>query len=135
MTDFTQTARELLESADRAFDAGDVREGSRLMWEAARTAIASVAIQRGWPCDSLEEIKEVIYRLDGVDEDGNFPGVYPKHFAHFGVADIFREHAETDEWEYPEFQWGESGFRTGRKSVKGFVNLLLECAAPEREAQ
>ena len=135
MTEHVPKVQDLLDTADRAFDAGDVREGSRMVWEAARTAISAVAAKRGWPCGSLAEIKEVIYRLDGVDEDGNFPGSYPKHFAQFSVADIFREHAETDEWEYPEFQWGESGFRTGRKSVKGFVSLLLEYAASEREAQ
>ncbi len=109
MTDYAEKAQTLLDSADRAFDAGNVREGSWLMWEAARTSIAAVAARRGWPCESLNEIKEVIYRLDGVDGNGSFPSRHPKHFASFGVADIFREHAETEEWEYPEFQWGGIG--------------------------
>lgn len=134
MTGATPEALELLDSADQAFDAGNVREGSRLVWEATRMAIARVAVQRGWPCDSLEEIKEVIYRLDGVDEDGKY-AVYPKYFAHFGVADVFREHAETDEWEYTEFQWSDAGFRMGRKSVREFIALLTEDAQTETYAQ
>ena len=131
MTDFTQTARELLESADRAFDAGDVREGSRLMWEAARTGIAAVAEKLGWPCGTREELKAVIFWLDKIDESGNHPGEYAKNFARFGVAEIFLEHAQTEEWEYPEFKWSEPEFRTGRKSVKGFVASLLNEAAPQ----
>ena len=130
MTEHTLKAQDLMNTADRAFDAGDVREGSRLMWEATRTAIGAVATKRGWPCGSLDEIKQVIYRLDGVDEEGNFSGSYPKHFAHFGVAEIFREHAETDEWEYPEFHWSDAGFRMGRKSIKEFIALLEENAQP-----
>ena len=126
MTEPIWKVQALLDSADRAFDGNDMREGSRLMWEAARTSIAAVAQKRGWPCNNLDEIKEVIFRLDGIDENGNFQGKYPKHLSYFGVADGFREHAETDEWEYPEFQWGEAGFRMGRKSVKQFVALLME---------
>ena len=124
MTNYAQKTQDLLKSADIAFDAGDVHEGSRLMWEAVRTGIAAVAKKHGWPCSNLDEIKQVIYRLDGVDENGNFTGGYPMYFAHFGVADRFREHAEAVEWEYPEFQWSEVGFRMGRKSVKEFLTLL-----------
>ena len=119
--------QELIESADLAFDADNFREGSRLMWEATRVALAAIAAQHGWPCSSLEEIKEVVYRLDGVDDAGN-PNAGSRHFGGFGVADTFREHAETDEWEYPEFQWGEASFRMGRKSVKQFVALLTQYA-------
>ena len=135
MTNCAQTVQDLLDSADQAFDAGNVREGSRLVWEATRTAIASVAAKHGWPCGSLDEIKEVIYRLDGVDENGNFIGGYPKYFAHFGVADRFREHAETVEWEYPEFQWSEVGFGMGRRSVREFLTLLGRYVDTENSSQ
>ena len=134
MTEHAPKVQYLLDTADRAFDAGDVREGSRLVWEAARTAIGAVAAKHGWPCDSLDEIKQVIYRLDGVDEDGNSTG-FPWYFMHFGVANTFREHAETYEWEYPEFQWGDSAFRMGRKSVKKFVDSLMQYAETERKVQ
>ena len=134
MTEHVPKVQDLLDTADRAFDAGDVREGSRMVWEAARTAISAVAAKRGWPCGSLAEIKEVIYRLDGVDEDGNSIG-FPWHFMHFGVANTFREQAETDEWEYPEFRWSEPEFRMGRKSVKRFITTLMGHVTSAHKAQ
>lgn len=134
MDDYSRKTQDLLNSADRAFDANDMREGSRLMWEAARTSIAAVAEKRGWPCGSLDEIKEVIYRLDSAS--GGWKGAdYPWHFAQFTVADIFREHAETDEWEHSEFQWSEPEFRMGRKSVKRFVTTLIGYSAPKHKTQ
>ena len=133
MEDYSRKAKNSLESADRAFDVGDVREGSRLMWEATRNSIAAVAERHGWPCSNLNEIKEVIHRLDSVNEGLNGAD-YHWHFAQFTVADIFREHAETDEWEYSEFKWTEPEFRMGRKSVKRFVLALMEYAAHERKA-
>ena len=123
-------AQELLDFADLAYGSGDFREGSRLVWEAARISIAAVAAHHGWPCDSMDEIKQVIYRLDGVDQNGKCPG-YPMHFVKFTVADMFREHAETNEWEYPEFQWSVYEFKTGYKSVKKFTALLAEYVASE----
>ncbi len=134
MEDYSRKTQDLLNSADRAFDGNDMREGSRLMWEAARTSIAAVAARHGWPCDSLDEIKQVMYQLDSGTGEWKRAD-YPWHFAQFTVADIFREHAETDEWEYPEFQWTEPEFRMGRKSVKRFVSALMEYAAHERKAQ
>ena len=120
-------AQELLDSADLAFGAGDFRKGSRLMWEATRTAVIAIANKHGWPCGSMDEIKEVVYRLDGVDDAGNATG-FPWHFGRFSVAMTFRLHAETDVWEDPEFQWGDAEFRMGRKSVKKFVALLAQYA-------
>ena len=134
MSELAYKIQDLLDSADQAFDADNVREGSWLMWDAMRTVVAAIAAKYGWPCSSLGEIKEVIYRLDGVDAEGNSIG-FPWHFMHFSVANTFREHAETDEWEYPEFQWGESAFRMGRKSVKKFVALLVQYAETKREIQ
>ena len=134
MEDYLRKSKELLDSADRAFDANDMREGSRLMWEAARTSIAAVAAKHGWPCNDLDEIKTVILRLEGVAGELNRAD-YPWHFAQFTIADIFREHAETDEWEYPEFKWTEPEFRMGRKSVKRFVMALMEYTARECKAQ
>lgn len=133
MTAYREKTQDLLNSADWAFDAGDVREGSRLMWEAARTAIGAVAAKHDWPCVSLDEIKHVIYRLDGIEKGEKYTE-YPKHLAHFGVADKFRKHAEADDWEYPEFQWSDAGFRMGRRSVKEFVSLLTEYTEPENDS-
>ena len=127
MAEYMPQVQELLDSADLAFDADDFREGSRLMWEATRVAVAAIAAQHGWPSGSLDELKKVVYRLDGVGNKGKATGV-PWHFMRFSVANTFRLHAETDEWEYPEFEWGEAEFRMGRKAVKKFVALLTQYA-------
>ena len=127
MAEYMPQVQELLDSADLAFDADDFREGSRLMWEATRTAVAAIAAQHGWPSGSMDELKEVVYRLDGIDDAGNATG-FPWHFGRFSVAMTFRLHAETDVWEDPEFQWGDAAFRMGRKSVKKFVALLTRYA-------
>lgn len=118
-----QEAQTLLAAADRAFDAGDLREGARLMWEASKVAIASVARKLDMPCKTYEDIKQVIYRLDGIDEEGCFEG-YPHYSAKFGVARGFKEHAETDEWELPEFEWEPDEYHMYRPSVKKFVAML-----------
>ena len=134
MTDNTKTSQELLDAADRAFDAGNQREGSRLMWEAVRTGIAAVAAKHGLPCGTTEELRAVILKLDDIDKSGDHPGKYAENFAKFGVAEIFLEHAETDKWEYPEFKWAEPDFRTGRKSMKRFVASLMNRATTENNS-
>ena len=117
-------AHTLLAAADRAFDAGDLREGARLMWEASRVVIASVARKLDMPCDTYDDIKQVIYRLDGIDERGRFEG-YPHYSADFGIARGFKEYAETHEWELPEFEWNDIDYKMNRPLVKKFVSVLM----------
>ena len=125
--DHIQTALELLGEADREFDAGRTRKGSMLMWEATRAGLTAVADKHGWPKDTTQDIKEIAYRLDNVDENGNSPG-YPIHFAFFSVADGFREQAEDCELE-SEFVWSDIEIEMGRESVKEFIANLAELAA------
>ena len=134
MAEYMPQVQELLDSVDVAFDADDFREGSRLMWEATRVAVAAIAAQHGWPSGSLDELKKVVYRLDGVGNKGKATG-FPWHFGRFSVAVTFRTHAETDEWEYPEFEWGEAAFSMGRKSVKNFLALLTQYIESGRKFQ
>ena len=116
-------ARELLAAADREFDAGKTRKGSMLMWEAAQAGLAAVADKYGWPLETENNLKEVVYRLDCVDENGNSPG-YPVHFAAFSVAAGFREQAESHEHECSEFRWSDIAIGMGRESVKEFIANL-----------
>ena len=127
--DHIQKAMELLGEADREFDAGRTRKGSMLMWEAACSGLSAVADKHGWPRDTPSDIKEIVYRLDNVDEKGNSPG-YPIHFAFFSVADGFREQAE-DCWLESEFVWSDIGIEMGRESVKEFIANLAKLAATE----
>lgn len=119
-----QEAHTLLAAADRAFDAGDLREGARLMWEASKVAIASVAQKLDMPCDTYQDIKQVIFHLDGIDEKGRFKG-YPEHSADFSIIRGFKEHAETYEWELPEFEWNDIDYKMNRPLVKKFVAKLV----------
>ena len=115
----------LFAAADAALDAGDFREGARLLWEAARVNIAALARSRGWPSDTRDDIKQAIAELDkGPYGKGR---IYPKqHFVHFVTADILREHAEEyDLLADTEFEWTDiEEFRSGGRSVKRFVKLL-----------
>ena len=134
MTELLPEAQDLLDFSELAFGYGDIREGSRLVWKAVQVSITTVATKYDWPCSTLDEIKEVVYRLDDIDETRKSKG-YSRYFALFTVADIFREHAETDEWEYPEFQWSPVEFRVGRKSIVSFLTLLTEHSIPDNKRQ
>ena len=125
--DHIQTALELLGEADREFDAGKTRKGSMLMWEAACAGLSAVADKHGWPRDTTQDIKKIVYQLDNVDEKGNSPK-YPVHFAAFSVADGFREQAEGCELE-AEFVWSDIGIEMGRESVKEFIANLAKLTA------
>ena len=116
----------LFAAADAALDAGDFREGARLLWEAARVNIAALAQSRGWqPCETRDDILQAIYKLDkGPYGKGR---VYSnQHFVYFVTADILREHAEEyDILEDTEFEWTDlADFRMGERIVKSFVKLL-----------
>ncbi len=84
----------------------------------------------GWPCDSLDEVREAALRLNEMDNAQGSDGVirYYRHRVHgkFVEADIFREHTETDIWEWPEFVWSNIEFDAHRCSQKNFIKLLAE---------
>ena len=130
-----QKTKALLTDADLAFDAGRFREGAGMMWEAARLSVVAVADAKGWPSETLDDLKQVIYRLDGIDEKGRFtpPLVY---WGGFGAADGYREQAETDDDDWPtlEFKWIDVEFRMYQKSVEKFIERMESHLKSEREA-
>ena len=122
--DLDRETAALFAAADSALDAGDFREGARLLWEAARVNITALAQSRGWPCDTLDDIKRTIVELDkGPYGNGFYPN---EHYVKFVTADILREHAEEyDILAGSEFEWIDlEEFRSGEESVKRFVKLL-----------
>ena len=127
--DHIQTALELLGEADREFDVGKTQKGSMLMWEATCAGLSAVADKHGWPKDTTQDIKKIVYRLDNMDDKGNSPD-YPIHFAFFSVADGFREQAEGCELE-SEFVWSDIEIEMGRESVKEFIANLEKLAADQ----
>ena len=123
--DHANQVQTLLDTADRAFDADDLREGARLMWEASRVAIAAVAQKLGMPADTYDDIKQVVFHLDGINAKERLNG-YPEYYASFSVVQAFKEHAETYEWELPEFEWEPDEYHMYRPLVKRFVARLIE---------
>ena len=124
LQDLDRETAALFAAADSALNAGDFREGARLLWEAARVNIAALAQSRGWPCDTRDDLKQAIYKLDkGPYGKGFYPN---EHFSYFVTADILREHAEEyDLLEDTEFEWTDlEDFRLSERTIKGFVKLL-----------
>ena len=122
--DLDRETATLFADADAALDAGDFREGARLLWEAARVNIAALARSRGWPCDTRDDLMQAIFKLDkGPYGKGFYPN---EHFGRFVTADVLRQHAEEyDLLEDTEFEWTDiEDFRMGERIVKSFVKLL-----------
>ena len=57
----------LLAKGERQIAAGQYREGSAVVYQAAFTALQEVAARRGWVCETHDDAHDVIYRLDGVE--------------------------------------------------------------------
>lgn len=132
-------ARTLLAEGNRAFDADDVREGSRLMWEAAKSGIVAVAEQRGWPYKTRDDLRQVIYHLD---HDGENPPMevdpLTAYYPIWVTAKIYLEHAVTDddEWDYDgEFRKDPASLKYSQKSIRRLIaNLESEIARSAKSA-
>ena len=57
----------MLSEGEREISAGHYREGSASVYQAAFTALRAVADRRGWPCETEEDVDDIINRLDGVE--------------------------------------------------------------------
>ena len=121
-------ARTLLVEGGRAFDDDDVREGSRLMWEAAKTGISAVAEQRGWPHKTRDDLRHVIYHLD---HDGDNPPMevdpLTAYYGKWVSAKIYLEHAvtEDDEWDYDgEFRKDPASLKYSQKTIRFLIDDL-----------
>ena len=62
----------LLEEADKALDADDTTKAGEKLWAAACQAVTGVSQQRGWPCETHHELKEVTVLLSSESEDMQF---------------------------------------------------------------
>ncbi len=140
MQDRALETQRLLDAADCAFDCdGDKREGSRLMWEAARAAIAAAAEARGLLAETDDDIAEAVYRMDGIVFGEGKIESYDSlaHSRSYGVSRYFKDYAERAWWveDYPEFQWDDCEFDAGRKSAKRFIAKLTGKAASKRKSR
>ena len=57
----------LLAKGEGLIGAGEYREGSATVYEAAFTALRELSARRGWVCETHDDAHDVVYRLDGVE--------------------------------------------------------------------
>lgn len=113
-----------LAKAAAALDAGDYQHGANLAYQAAVQAIRAAAGRLGMPSDTREELKAVVYELDGFDPEEAWQSYLadpttaidlPLYSSYFMVAESFKEHAETPldvqardterYWQPEEYAW------------------------------
>ena len=92
-----------LAKAIAALDAGDCQRGANLVYQAAVQAVRAAAGRLGMPSDTREELKAVVYKLDGFDPEESWQAYLadptitldlPLYSGYFSVAESFKEHAE-----------------------------------------
>lgn len=125
-------ALELLQAAETAFAAGELRKGYGLVWDATMAALRPFATRMGVPCDTKEQAQAFVLDIDGVDEYWRGE-TYPYHLAAFNVAAMFQEQAEGTYDDEPEFRWEGDQFEFYLPAVKSFIkNLVEHPGAPPR---
>ena len=96
-------AEETFAKAVAALDAGDCQHGASLVYQAAVQAVRAAAGRLGMPSDTREELKAVVYKLDGFAPEEAWRAYLadptitldlPLHTSYFMVAESFKEHAE-----------------------------------------
>ena len=129
----------LLAEGEREISAGHYREGSANVYQAAFAALRAVADSRGWPCETEEDVDDIIHRLDGVEPlpddaaeaikvafervDDPLP-VYSTLF--INVA-CFKLHSATvfrDGVSLPVYFWEPEDYTKSLPLVEKFIDLL-----------
>jgi hypothetical protein len=81
--EYTQTARELLDGADRQFSSGHTLQGSEKLWGAAAHAVMTVAQERGWGYGNHNALKIAVGKLiaehDAPELRGGFAAAQQFH--------------------------------------------------------
>jgi hypothetical protein len=95
--DHIETATGFLATAGREFAAGDVLQGSGKLWDAAAHALLTVVLERGWPSNNHQALRQAVQRL--TEEYGD-----PAIERGFLAAEKFHRnfyHRFMEEFEYP----------------------------------
>ena len=130
---YAKTPQECLEEADRLFDAGNKREGSKFVWRAVKTAIAAIAEQRGLPCRNDDDAFNLVVILNR--EDGNTR----EPIARYGISQGFRENSrevwEEDNYDLSLYYWDDLEFTVYRPIAAKFVRYLIAKAGKDAARQ
>ena len=133
------TPLDLLAKGESRIAAGQYREGSATVYQAAFTALREMAARRGWVCETYEDADAIIYRLDGVEppsesavedlkrafERVNDP--LPIYSLLFTTVYCFKHHGATifrDGESLPVTFWEPGDYVRSLPLVKKFIDLL-----------
>ena len=128
----------LLAKGERLITAGQYREGSATVYQAAFTALREVAARRGWVCETHDDGHDVIYRLDGVEppaesavEDikrarARINDPLPVYSLLFTTVYCFKHHGATTspDGTLPTTFWEPDDYVRSLPLVKKFISLL-----------
>ena len=124
-----KTPQECLEEADRLFDAGNKREGSKRVWQAVMTALTAVAEQRGLPLRDDDDELSLVVALD--KEDGHTR----EHIGNYLVSDGFRQNSrevwEEDNYDLSLYHWDDDEFEMYRPLSAKLVRYLVAKAGKD----
>ena len=121
---YAKTPQECLAEADRLFDAGNKREGSKFVWQAVKTALAAIAEQRGLPCRNDDDAFRLVVELNR--EDGNTREPIGGYSVAQGFQDNSREMWEEDRFDLSLYHWDDDGFELARPLAAKFVDYLVK---------
>ena len=128
-----KTPQECLAEADRLFDAGNKREGSKFVWQAVKTAIAAIAEQRGLPCRNDDDAFNIVLVLD--KEEGHTREQIGKYAVSEGFRENSREVWEEDNFDISLYYWDDDEFEIYRPIVAKFVGYLVAKAGKDAVRQ
>lgn len=110
-----ETARDLVQQAEAAYQSGDDITCARLLWEATMDGFQQLAARMGYPCNNQAEATQFARSLD---EKGDFDAMLV-----FGITML--EHSEGADWtEDPEFAWEFDEFPLAIDVTRDALNRL-----------
>ena len=133
------TPAQVLEQAARQIEAGNVRTGARLAYEAAFSAVAATANASAAPCVTDADAMRFLQDLDGLTADyasrwyehfdptGQSPLPIPRYTPGFDIARSFKEHAETTlerQADDPVLYWRPNEYATYLPAVADLIQNL-----------
>ena len=129
MTPHEMTPHEYMEKANRHFDAGEKRLGSKCVWLAVWNALAAIAGQRGLPFRDEKDAFELVVKLDRED------GYTREQIGNYAVAEEFLDNSR-EVWEETNFDlslyhWDDDGFEMCLPIAEEFVDYLVKKAGKD----
>lgn len=132
-----ETPLALLAKGERQIAAGQYREGSATVYQAAITALREVAAQRGWVCETHEDARAITHRLDNVVPPATFAEAITQAFERvddplpvysilFTTAYCFKHHSRlrSPDGTLPTTFWEPEDYVKSLPLVKKFIDLI-----------